>query len=87
MAQIDELKCKLTEYTVLYAGKILWGMDCDLAVIQQEIVKLEYYRQVLESLETDNTCTEQIPYPIRQKITSYLNQLSRVRNTVCRHCS
>lgn len=87
MAQIDELKCKLTEYVVLYAGKVMWGMDCDLVTLQQEILKLEYYKQVLESLETTNDCTDKIPYTVTQKITSYLAQLNRVRNTVCRHCS
>ena len=84
---MEQLRCKLTEYVILYSGKLMWGMDCDLEPILQEISKIEYYLQVLETLETTNSCTDQISTNITQKINSYISLLNRKRKRDCRNCS
>jgi len=82
-----QLRCKLTEYVILYSAKVMWGLDCDIDALLQEMAKLEYYLQVLETLETVNDCDVQIPTEITQKINSYVALLGRTRNTNCRNCS
>ena len=84
---MEQLRCKLTEYVILYSGKVMWGMDCDIEALLQEMSKIEYYLQVLETLETVNDCTDQISTDITQKINSYIALLNRKRNKNCRNCS
>lgn len=81
-----QLKCKLAEYVILYSAKLMWGMECDIEKLYQEILKLEGYIQVLDSLETANDCEDLIPASLTQKITSYINSLDRESNRNCRHC-
>jgi hypothetical protein len=38
---MELLKCKLLEYAVLYSGKSLWGLDCDLQQLQIELEKID----------------------------------------------
>jgi len=83
---MDQLKCKLAEYAVLYSTKIMWGMDCDLEQLYAEILKLQSYINVKESLLTVNECDDIIPTALIQKIDSYIALLSRGKNKTCRNC-
>jgi len=82
-----QLQCKLTEYVILYTAKLMWGLDCDIEALHQEIMKLEHYKQVKESLESPNDCTDLIPTELIQKIDSYIALLNRKRNKNCRNCT
>lgn len=84
---MDQLKCKLAEYAILYSAKVMWGMDCDLEELLLEILKIQGYVFCLESLETVNDCEVKIPVDKIQKIDSYIASLNRRRNTTCRNCN
>lgn len=84
---MDELKCKLAEYSISYAAKIMWGMDCDVEELTLEMMKIQGYIAVKETLLTSNTCETQIPVDLIQKIEAYLAFLNRKRNLTCRKCS
>jgi hypothetical protein len=79
------LKCKLLEYAVLYSGKSLWGLDCDLEQLQIELEKIHRYIYLLNSLESVNNC-KVIPVSMQDKINNYIKALGRKRTTFCRNC-
>jgi hypothetical protein len=79
------LKCKLLEYAVLYSGKSLWGLDCDLEQLQIELEKIYRYLYLLNSLEQTNNC-DHIPTSMQEKINNYIKALSRKRSTFCKNC-
>lgn len=84
--KINQLQCKLAEYTALYAGKLLWGLDCDILELSKEIDKLHSFIIILESLETENNC-KLISQRTLQKINSYIRNLNRQgRLTTCNYC-
>ena len=83
---MEQLKCKLAEYAIAYSAKVMWGMDCDLEELYQEIMKLQKYVDVKESLLTTNDCETIIPVSLIQKIDSYITSLNRRRNSTCRNC-
>ena len=82
---MNVLRCKLLEYAVLYAGKSLWGLDCDLEQLQVELEKIHRYLYLLNSLETENEC-DHIPVKIEEKINNYIKALSRKKSTFCKNC-
>ena len=84
---MDQLKCKLAEYSILYSAKVMWGMDCDIEELLLEILKLQGYVFVKESLETVNDCDVKIPVDLIQKIDAYIASLNRRRNITCRNCN
>jgi len=84
---MEELKCKLVEYSILFSAKIMWGLDCELAELRLEIRKLQQYIAVQESLETTNDCNDLIPVDLIQKIDAYIMALSRRKNRNCRNCA
>jgi hypothetical protein len=87
---MDVLKCKLLEYAIMYSGKIMWGLDCDLEALRQELFKINNYIEILKELETntlgEEPCIEEIPQTIVQKIDSYVAALERKKNINCRNC-
>lgn len=83
---MNTLKCKLLEYAVLYSGKMLWGLDCELEELQIELEKLYKYIFLLESLETSNECNH-IPVTLQRKIDKYINLLNRKRSYFCKNCN
>lgn len=84
---MEQLKCKLAEYAILYSAKIMWGLDCDIKELLLEIAKLQMYVSIKKSLETSNTCTNVISVNLIQKIDSYIASLNRSRNLTCRNCN
>jgi hypothetical protein len=84
---MDQLKCKLVEYAISYSAKVMWGMDCDLEELLQEILKIQGYIFVMQSLETPNDCETIIPVDLIQKIDAYIASLNRRRNATCRNCN
>ena len=65
---MEQLKCKLAEYAILYSAKIMWGLDCDIEELLLEIAKLQMYVSIKKSLETPNTCVNVISVDLIQKI-------------------
>lgn len=84
---MEELKCKLTEYISIHSGKTMWGLDCDIDELFQEILKIQLYIQIKESLLTTNECDNIIPTNLIQKINSYIVSIGRNRNKTCRNCN
>jgi hypothetical protein len=84
---MEQLKCKLAEYAILYSAKIMWGLDCDIEELLLEIAKLQMYISIKKSLETPNTCVNVISVDLIQKIDSYIASLNRSRNLTCRNCN
>jgi hypothetical protein len=82
---METLKCKLLEYAVLYSGKTLWGLDCDLEELQIELLKVYKYLFLKKSLETPNDC-DIIPMRLQQKIEQYIKNLKRKRSSFCVNC-
>jgi hypothetical protein len=82
---MNTLKCKLLEYAVLYSGKSLWGLDCDLEQLQIELEKIHRYLFLLNSLESQNDCPH-IPIKMQEKIDNYIKALNRKRSTFCKNC-
>lgn len=82
---IDTLKCKLLEYSVLFSGKILWGLDCELDELVIELKKLYSYIIIKESLDSSNEC-DHIPVSLQQKINNYINLLNRKKSSFCKNC-
>lgn len=80
------LKCKLLEYSTLYSGKLLWGLDCELEELQIELDKLYKYIYLQRSLEESNDC-ERISINIQQKINNYITLLNKKRTSFCKNCN
>lgn len=83
---MEQLKCKLAEYSIMYSSKIMWGMDCDLEAILEEMYKIQRYIFILETLQTTNTCNDKIHPTLIDKINDYIRALNRNKNRTCRNC-
>lgn len=83
---MNQLRCKLSEYVILYSSKIMWGMDCDIDELKLEILKIQGYLFTLEVLAESNDCINTIPVNLIQKIESYMLSLNRRKNKTCRNC-
>ena len=82
---METLKCKLSYYTYLYAGKVLWGMDCELEQLQIELYKLYTYIKVATVQETSNDCYK-IPVELEQKVNNYIKLLNKKKLAFCKAC-
>ena len=79
------LKCKMAEYAGIYAGKQLWGLDCDAITLRQELFKLYLYDEIDNFSNT--SCAIQLPSKLTQKIDRYKSILNKKLILNCRNCS
>lgn len=87
---MEELKCKLAYYSYLYAGKLLWGLDCDIEGIRNEMFKMSRYISVIEiQTYTDeyNNCAEPFKQHLKEEIDRYIKSLNRKQYSFCRNCN
>lgn len=81
------LECKLAEYSALYSGKIMWGLDCDIEQLELELYKIYSYIFLLNTLNTANDCEYHIPVDLIQKIKQYQKAINKRNSTFCSNCN
>ena len=82
----EKLNCKFADLTALYAGKLLWGMDCNIDALVDEILEIYGYIAILDILKDSNNCEVHIPNRLKQKIDSYIKLINRSNSNFCNNC-
>jgi len=81
----EVLQCKLAYYSYLYAGKLLWGLDCELEQLQIELYKLYTYIKIYVVQQSANDC-DKIPVELEQKVNNYIKLLNKKSSKFCKSC-
>ena len=85
MDELLKLKCRLAKYASIYSGKLIWGIDCNIDLLQQEINTIFRYLNILDIYLTENSCVH-IPQKTIKKIKSYVKDFSKNSSNFCKNC-
>jgi hypothetical protein len=75
---IDQLKCNLTELLVLHSKRLLYGIECDLDKMIEDVLSIQRYIDILSSLSLCNLYGN-----IVDEINKYLNMIQQTYSLTC----
>lgn len=78
---IDQLKCNLTELLVLHSKRLLYGIECDLDKMIEDVLSIQRYIDILNNLTLCN-----IYGNIVDEINKYLNMIQQTYSLTCWGC-
>lgn len=83
---INKLECRLSRLMAIYSGKLIWGIDCNIDLLTEEIEDVYFHLQVLEVNESANNCSTHIPQDLIKKAESYIKVSSKTNSKFCKNC-
>lgn len=83
---INKLECRLSRLMATYSGKLIWGIDCNIDLLTEEIEDVYFHLQVLEVNESTNNCSTHIPQDLIKKAESYIKVSSKTNSKFCKNC-
>lgn len=75
---IEQLKCNLTELLVLHSKRLLYGIECDLDKMLEDVLSIQRYIDILNNLTLCN-----IYGNIVDEINKYLNMIQQTYSLTC----